>query len=269
MPTPAFDLTAALSTLRARNPLVHNITNYVVMNTTANALLAVGASPAMVHAAEEVADFAPIAAALVINIGTLSAPWVDAMIAAATAASDAGVPWILDPVAAGATPFRRETSRRLVALKPAVIRGNASEIIAVAGDASDGKGGGKGVDSTASSESAADTARRLARDTGAVVAVTGKVDYVTDGARTAAIANGDVMLTRVTGTGCTATAIIGAYLGAGLGPFDAAVAGLATIGVAAEAAVKEARGPGSFQVTLIDALYHLDDAALAAGARIS
>jgi hydroxyethylthiazole kinase len=265
MPTPAFDLTAALSTLRARNPLVHNITNYVVMNTTANALLAVGASPAMVHAAEEVADFAPIAAALVINIGTLSAPWVDAMIAAATAANDAGVPWILDPVAAGATPFRRETSRRLVALKPAVIRGNASEIIAVAGDTS----GGKGVDSTASSESAADTARRLARDTGAVVAVTGKVDYVTDGARTAAIANGNVMLTRVTGTGCTATAIIGAYLGAGLGPFDAAVAGLATIGVAAETAVKEARGPGSFQVALIDTLYHLDDAALAAGARIS
>jgi hydroxyethylthiazole kinase len=265
MPTPAFDLTAALSTLRARNPLVHNITNYVVMNTTANALLAVGASPAMVHAAEEVADFAPIAAALVINIGTLSAPWVDAMIAAATAANDAGVPWILDPVAAGATPFRRETSRRLVALKPAVIRGNASEIIAVAGDTS----GGKGVDSTASSESAADTARRLARGTGAVVAVTGKVDYVTDGARTAAIANGNVMLTRVTGTGCTATAIIGAYLGAGLGPFDAAVAGLATIGVAAETAVKEARGPGSFQVALIDTLYHLDDAALAAGARIS
>jgi hydroxyethylthiazole kinase len=265
MTTPAFDLTAALSTLRARNPLVHNITNYVVMNTTANALLAVGASPAMVHAGEEVADFAPIAAALVINIGTLSPPWVDAMIAAATAANDAGVPWILDPVAAGATPFRRETSRRLVALKPAVIRGNASEIIAVAGDTS----GGKGVDSTASSESAADTARRLARGTGAVVAVTGKVDYVTDGARTAAIANGDVMLTRVTGTGCTATAIIGAYLGAGLPPFDAAVAGLATIGVAAEAAVKEARGPGSFQVALIDSLYRLDDAALAAGARIS
>jgi hydroxyethylthiazole kinase len=265
MTTPAFDLTAALSTLRARNPLVHNITNYVVMNTTANALLAVGASPAMVHAGEEVADFAPIAAALVVNIGTLSAPWVSAMIAAANAANNAGVPWILDPVAAGATPFRRETSRRLVALKPAVIRGNASEIIAVAGDSS----GGKGVDSTASSESAADTARRLARDTGAVVAVTGKVDYVTDGQRTAAIANGDVMLTRVTGTGCTATAIIGAYLGAGFAPFDAAVAGLATIGVAAEIAVKEARGPGSFQVALIDALYRLDDAALAAGARVS
>jgi hydroxyethylthiazole kinase len=259
------DLTSALSTLRARNPLVHNITNYVVMNTTANALLAVGASPAMVHAGEEVADFAPIAAALVINIGTLSAPWVEAMAAAATAANGAGVPWILDPVAVGATAFRGETSRRLVALKPAVIRGNASEIMALAG----ARSAGKGVDSTASSESAADTARRLARDTGAVVAVTGRVDYVTDGERTAAIANGDVMLTRVTGTGCTATAIIGAYLGAGLDPFDATVAGLATIGVAAEIAVKEARGPGSFQVALIDALYRLDDAALAGGARIS
>jgi hydroxyethylthiazole kinase len=259
------DLTSALSTLRARNPLVHNITNYVVMNTTANALLAVGASPAMVHAAEEVADFAPIAAALVINIGTLSAPWVEAMAAAATAANGAGVPWILDPVAVGATAFRGETSRRLVALKPAVIRGNASEIMALAG----ARSAGKGVDSTASSESAADTARRLAQDTGAVVAVTGRADYVTDGEHTAAIANGDIMLTRVTGTGCTATAIIGAYLGAGLAPFDAAVAGLATIGVAAETAVKEARGPGSFQVALIDALYGLDDAALVGGARIS
>lgn len=262
MPT---DLADALATLRARAPLVHNITNYVVMNTTANALLAVGASPAMVHAADEVADFAPIAAALVINIGTLSRPWVDAMVAAAEAANRAGVPWVLDPVAAGATQFRRETCRTLVALKPAVIRGNASEIMALAGAAS----AGKGVDTTAASESATDAARRLAVATGAVVAVTGKVDYVTDGARIAAIANGDVMLTRVTGTGCTATALIGAYLGAGLAPFDAAVAGLATLGVAAERAMEHAAGPGSFQVALLDAFHALDGAQLAAGARVS
>ena len=261
----AIDLTTALATLRARAPLVHNITNYVVMNTTANALLAIGASPAMVHAEDEVADFAPIASALVINIGTLSRPWVDAMILAAEAANGAGVPWVLDPVAVGATPFRRETCRKLVALKPTVIRGNASEIIALSG----GEDAGKGVDSTASTDAAGDAARRLARDSGAVVAVTGRIDYVTDGSRTAAIANGDILLTRITGAGCTATALIGAYLGAGLTPFDAAVAGLATIGVAAETAARAARGPGSFQMELFDALNALDGAALANGARVT
>lgn len=259
------DLDAALDSLRAAAPLVHNITNYVVMNTTANALLAIGASPAMVHAEDEVADFAPIAAALVINIGTLSAPWLRAMEAAASAANAAGVPWILDPVAAGATPFRREACRRLLTLGPAVIRGNASEIIAVAGAAS----AGKGVDSTEGSDAAIAAARGLATATGAVVAVTGKVDYVTDGTRLVAISNGDAMLTRVTGTGCTATALIGAFLGTKLAPLDAAVAGLAALGVAAESAARTSTGPGSFQVALYDALYNLDGPALAAGARLS
>jgi hydroxyethylthiazole kinase len=259
------DLTAALIALRAKTPLVQNITNYVVMNNTANALLAVGASPAMVHAPEEAAEFATISSALVINIGTLSTPWVDGMTKAATAARDNGVPWILDPVGIGATAFRRATCAKLVTLSPAVIRGNASEIIALAGAAN----AGKGVDSTDTSEAAGDAARRLAAATGAVVAVTGKVDYVTDGERTIAIANGDVMLTRVTGTGCTATALIGAFLGARLGPMDAAVAGLATLGVAAEIAARKSSGPGSFQVALIDALYALDGATLAQNARVS
>lgn len=256
----AIDLSSALSTLRARAPLVHNITNFVAMTPTANALLAVGASPAMVHAIEEVADFAPIANALVVNIGTLSPEWVAAMERAAKAASAAGVPWILDPVAVGATPLRREAGRRLMALKPAVVRGNASEIIALAGEVS----AGKGVDSTASSDAALDAAKALARESGAVVAVTGKVDYVTDGTRIVAIANGDVMLTRVTATGCAVTALIGAYLGAGFPPLDAAVAGLATMGVAGEIAAAKADGPGSFQVALFDALAAIDDATLAA-----
>jgi hydroxyethylthiazole kinase len=262
--TTAIDLADALRRLRQRAPLVHNITNFVVMNTTANALLAVGASPAMVHAIEEVEDFAPLAAALVVNIGTLAPDWVTAMERAAAAANRAGVPWVLDPVAAGATPLRRDACRRLVALKPAVIRGNASEILALAGEAS----AGKGVDSTAASTAAVDGAQALAAATGAVVAVTGKVDYVTDGARTVAVANGDAMLTRVTGTGCTATALVGAYLGAGLGALEAAVAGLATLGVAAEIAIGAAKGPGSFQVALLDTLHALDGAALGQRARL-
>lgn len=259
------DLTSAIETLRARPPLVHNITNYVVMNTTANALLAIGASPAMVHAREEVADFAPLAQALVINIGTLSAPWVEAMEQAVQAANSAGVPWILDPVAAGATAYRSTVASRLMALKPAVIRGNASEILSLAGEA----GGGRGVDSTEGSEAAEDAATRLAGATGAIVAVTGAVDTITDGDRRARLANGDPMLAKVTGTGCMATALIGAFLGAGLEPFAASVAGLASIGLAAETAIRTANGPASFQVGLIDGLYRLDDQALAAGMRLT
>jgi hydroxyethylthiazole kinase len=265
MPVTAIDLSSALSTLRARAPLVHNITNFVAMNTTANALLAIGASPAMVHALEEVADFAPIANALVVNIGTLSPDWVAAMARAAEAANTAGVPWVFDPVAVGATPLRRDAARRLMALKPAVVRGNASEIIALAGEVS----AGKGVDSTASSDAAVTAAMALARESGAVVAVTGKVDYVTDGSLTVAIDNGDVMLTRVTATGCAVTALVGAYLGVGLEPLEAAVAGLATMGVAGEIAAAESAGPGSFQVALFDALGTLDGATLAERARIA
>jgi hydroxyethylthiazole kinase len=262
---PQTDLSEALARLRAKGPLVHNITNYVVMNTTANALLAIGASPAMVHALPEVAAFTPLAQALVINIGTLSPPWVEAMEKAAAAANAAGVPWILDPVAAGATAYRTEVSNRLIGLGPAIIRGNASEIMALAGDIG---AAGKGVDSTEGSDAAREAARALATRAKCVVAVTGVIDYVTDGEAMTGIANGDPMLSRVTGTGCTATALCGAFLGAGLPAFDAAIAGLAALGVAAETAIGEARGPGSFQVALLDALYNLDSAALAAGANL-
>jgi len=254
----------AIRRLRARGPLVHNITNYVVMNSTANALLAVGASPAMVHALPEVEAFAPLAQALVINIGTLSPPWVEAMEKAAVAARVAGVPSVLDPVAAGATPYRTEVALRLLALGPAILRGNASEIMALAGETG---AAGKGVDSTQGSEAARAAAKALASRAGCVVAVTGAVDYVTDGTRMTGLANGDAMLSRVTGTGCMATALCGAFLGAGLAPFEAAIAGLAVMGVAAEQAIVGAKGPASFQVALIDAFHNLDDAGLAAGVR--
>ncbi|MDB5368534.1 MAG: Hydroxyethylthiazole kinase [Roseomonas sp.] len=262
---PGFDGSDVIARLRAAAPLVHNITNYVVANLTANALLAVGASPAMVEAEEEVAEFVRRAAALVVNIGTLTAPRRVAMHRAAAAAAEAGVPWILDPVAAGATGFRLETAQVLAAQRPAVVRGNASEILALAGQTA----GSRGVDSVHAAEAARDAARGLARRLGTVVAVTGAVDYVTDGARMMAVANGHALLTRVTGTGCTATALIGAFLGAGLPPMEAALAGLVLLGVAAEHAAAEAAGPASFQVALLDRLALTDDAALAAGARVT
>lgn len=259
-------LQGALGRLRAAAPLVHNITNFVVMNTTANALLAIGASPAMVHAVEEVEAFVPLAKALVVNIGTLSPPWVAAMERAAGKAAEAGVPWALDPVAVGATPYRTEAARRLARLRPAVIRANASEILALAGSAGIAP---KGVDSAHGSEAAREAARTLAHELRSVVAVTGAVDYVTDGRRMAAIANGHPLLTRVTGTGCMATALVGAFLGAGLPPFEAAAAALTALGVAAEIAATRSAGPGSFQVALFDTLHALDDAMLIERARLS
>jgi hydroxyethylthiazole kinase len=255
----------ALARLRAKRPLVHNITNDVVANYTANALLAIGASPVMAPAEEEAEDIVAIAQALVVNIGTLNTPHLEGMRRAVDAANDRGVPWVFDPVACGASAFRRDASAALLAGKPTVIRGNASEIMALAGSSV----GSKGVDSSHGSGSAREIAVQLAATLKCVVAVTGEVDYVTDGTRTVGIANGDVMLTRVTGTGCTATALIGAFLGAGLDAFDATVAALVSLGVAAELARPEAKGPGSFQITLLDALASIDDETLRQHARIT
>lgn len=263
------ELAGVLSRLRAAAPLVHNITNQVVANLTANALLAIGASPAMVQAEEEVAEFAAKAASLVVNIGTLTAPQLAAMHLAAGAAAQAGRPWVLDPVAAGATAFRREAARALLARRPTVLRGNASEILALAGAGAGAGAGARGVDSAHGSEAARDAARDLAARFGIAVAVTGAVDYVTDGAAVWAVANGHPLLTRVTGTGCTATALIGAFLGAGLSGPAAAVAALAVLGVVAEGAAEDAAGPASFQAALLDGLHRLEDGELAARARIS
>ena len=245
----------SLSTLRATAPLVHNITNYVVMNSTANALLAVGASPAMVHSVEEVEEFAGLAASLVINIGTLSPAWVAAMKLAADSAAARPIPWVLDPVAAGATAYRTGVATALAARRPAVIRGNASEILALAGAAI---GPTKGADSTDSADAAVDTARTLARDRRTVVAMTGAVDYVTDGARLVSIANGSPLMTRVTGTGCAATALVGAFLAIESDPLKAAAHALTVFGVAGELAAERASGPGSLQVALLDALHRID-----------
>ena len=260
----AIDPATHLSRVRETSPLVHNITNHVAMNSMANVLLAIGASPAMVHAREEAAEFTALASALTINIGTLSPHWVEAMEATALAARETGHPWVLDPVAVGATRFRRETGARLLALAPDVIRGNASEIIALAGQA----GGGRGVDSTDPAEAALDAAHRLARQTGGVVAVTGEVDLVTDGQRVARVRGGHPLMPRVTTLGCALTGVVAAFLAGADDRFEATVAALACYAVAGELAGDVAQGPGSFAVAFLDALFHLEDKALAERARL-
>lgn len=249
---------ATLQRLRERVPLVQSITNYVSMDVTANALLAIGAAPAMVHAAEEVEEFVGIAHALVINIGTLSPPWVEAMRLAADRAAELGKPWVLDPVGAGATRYRTGTARELAERRPTIIRGNASEILAVAGAAN----ATRGVDSAHASSDAVESARALARQLGCVVAVTGAVDYVTDGARTLSVANGHPLMTRVTALGCSATAIVAAFAAVHADPLVATAAALAALGVAGEIAARDSTGPGTFRWKLLDALYLLDEGAM-------
>ena len=250
-----------LAALRADRPLVQAITNYVSMDVAANVLLALGASPAMVHAKEEAAEFARISGALVVNIGTLSAPWVEAMHLAAAAAQAAKVPWALDPVGVGATAFRNQTSLALLAHRPTLIRGNASEIIALAGlaGAGQGQGGGpKGVDSADSSAAAIESARALARATGAVVAATGVFDVVTDGERLARVHGGHELMTRVTALGCALSGVCAAFLAARRDPFEATSAALGFYKLAGARASAMAQGPGSFRVAFLDMLAALE-----------
>lgn len=241
--------------VRERAPLVQNITNYVAMDVTANALLAFGASPAMVHAEEEVEDFVRIAGALVVNIGTLSPPWVKAMQRAVQTAEEVRRPWVLDPVGAGATPYRTAVARDLSRRGPTVLRGNASEILAVAGAGE----GIRGVDSLHAAEAALDTARELATTLGCVVAVTGEVDHVTDGRRVVRIANGHPMMPRVTALGCTASAMVAACLAVEPDAVVAASHALAALGVCGEFAAEGSDGPGTLRWRLLDALYLLDE----------
>jgi len=240
--------------VREKSPLVHNITNYVVMNTSANALLAAGASPVMAHAAEEVEDMVKIASALVINIGTLSEPWVNAMGKALQQANRLRKPAILDPVGAGATPYRNTTVERLLSAgRFDVIRGNASEIIAVSHSSSQTKG----VDSIHSSEDAFEAAKQLNEKYSTVVCISGKTDYVIDGNKIARIHNGHEMMTRVTGMGCTATALIGAFAGVTDDFFMATLSAMSLMGVAGELAAQQAKGPGTLQLHFLDMLHSL------------
>ncbi|ALB63319.1 Hydroxyethylthiazole kinase [Cronobacter condimenti 1330] len=237
--------------LRRHAPLVHCITNDVVQNVTANVLLALGASPAMVVDAEEAAEFAAIADALLINLGTLTRPQQQAMRAAIDSACAAGKPWTLDPVAVGALTLRTSFAHELLARKPAAIRANASEIRALAGEST----GGRGVDSTESTHLAREAAITLARRSGAIVAVTGEVDFITDGERTVAVHGGTAMLTRVVGTGCALSAVVAACSALAGDRLQNVAAACWLMKRAGEAALAASHGPGSFATALLDSLH--------------
>ena len=253
-----------LRELRERKPLVHQITNYVVMNETANATLALGALPVMAHAPQEVEEMAALAGALVLNIGTLSEHWVEAMVLAGKAANG---PIVLDPVGAGATRYRTETAKRLLSeLDVTVVRGNAAELATLAGREAEIRG----VESIAAGDDPAELARAAARVLGTVVSVTGPVDHVSDGERVIAVANGDELMGTVSGTGCMSTAATGSFLAAKPGePLEAAAEALVAFGVAGEDAARGANGPGTFHAGLYDALYNLDPATLDGRAKVS
>ena len=274
MPTPlTIDparIAASLERLRGQRPLVQNITNYVSMDIAANALLALGASPAMVHAVEEIEDFGALIGALAVNIGTLSADWVVGMKAAAALARRLGKPWVLDPVGAGATRFRDRTVVDLVAHRPSVIRGNASEIMAVAGALGLGASGAapKGVDSADTTDQAEALARALAAHLDCVVVATGAVDVITDGRALRRLANGSPLMAQVTAVGCSVTAITAAFCAVEPDPFEAATAAIAVASIAGERAAEVARLPGSFRTAWIDQLAAIDGALIAERLRL-
>ena len=254
-----------LMRVRESKPLVQNITNYVVMNTTANALLAVGASPVMAHAVEELEDMLNLADSLVINIGTLDSRWIESMYKAVEIAGRLGKPVVLDPVGAGATRLRTETALNLLSKDSiTVVRGNYSEMASLLGE--DVKT--RGVDtSTYSPEGAKKISIEVARKYDVVAAVTGPIDYVSDGSTYYKISNGHPMLGRVTGTGCIATALIGAFIAVGE-PLLATASALSIFGITAEKAIEESDAPGTFHIKLYDWLYKIDEKTVREYARV-
>ncbi len=253
------DCSEALQALRERLPLVQCLTNIVVAQWTANVLLAVGAAPAMVDNPNEAAEFAAVAGGVLVNLGTPYTDTVSAMERAVAAAGAAGTPWVLDPVAAGGLGWRTDIARTLLADgAPTVVRGNASEVMALTGGA-----GGKGVDSVDTPEAALDAAVQLARLHGSVVAVSGPVDHLTDGDRVVRVANGHRLLTQVTGVGCALGAMMAAFAAVVDDPLVAATAATATLTVSAEKAAERSGGPGSFAVALLDQLASLTPSELA------
>lgn len=243
--------------IRSEAPLVHNITNYVVMNSTANALLALGASPVMSHAVEEVEEMVSMARSLVLNIGTLSSQWIEAMVKAGRQARKKSIPIVLDPVGSGATRFRTAAAERLCdEASPAIVRGNASEIASLAGAGA----GTKGVDTTRSSEETIEVAKALSQHRRCVVVVSGATDIIVGGDAVIRVRNGHPMMSRVTGMGCTATAIMGAFAAVNPSPLEAAAHAMALMGIAGEIAAEKSEGPGSLQVNFLDALYSVTDA---------
>ena len=232
-----------LEAVRQQKPLIHNITNYVVMNYTANALLAMGASPVMAHAPNEVEEMVAFARSLVLNIGTLTDDWVESMIKAGCKASGQNTPIILDPVGSGAT---------------------ASEILSLR----DANSKTKGVDSIHSVDDAAEAAQTLATELNTTLAITGPTDLITNGKQIVRVDNGHPLMGYVTGTGCTATVVVGAFLAVDPDPLSATATALAYFGLAGEKAGQTAEAPGSFMIALLDALYTISPEDLQNGCRI-
>jgi hydroxyethylthiazole kinase len=259
------DLERVLADVREHRPLVQCLTNYVSMDVAANVLLAVGASPAMVHAEEEAGELAGVAGAVCVNIGTVSTPWVAGMHAAAEAAGERGTPWVLDPVAVGATDFRRRVVSGLLERRPTVVRANAGEVLALAGDL----GGSRGVDSTASAGEAVEQARRLAAGLGCVVAMSGERDVVTDGRRAVLVGGGDPRMPLVTALGCSLSAVVAACCAVHDDALVAATAACAALAVAGTRAGADAAGPASLRVGLVDALAGLAPGETAAAADLA
>lgn len=249
----------ALHHLRKHSPLVHCMTNDVVQSFTANVLLALGAAPAMVIEAEEAAQFSPVASALLINIGTLTRERSRAMLGAIHAANESSTPWVLDPVAVGGLEFRTQFAREILSLHPSAIRGNASEILALAG----ANAGGRGVDSTDDAFSALPVAQALALQTGAIVAVTGERDYITDGQNSWSVAGGGALMTRVVGTGCALSAVVAACCSLPGSRLDNVASACRLMKTAGEKAIAAGDGPGSFIPAFLDALYLFNEQELA------
>ncbi len=251
--------------IRETRPLVHSITNMVTMNFTANVLLAAGASAVMAHAPSEVEETAAVADVLVLNIGTLSEDRTGSMIRAGKKYNDRDKPVILDPVGAGASTYRTYAARKILReVRIRAVRGNASEVLSLSGEAV----GSKGVDAVHSVESAVNTARTLAHDLDAAVAVTGPVDVVVGGKQGIRILNGHHLMGRVTGFGCAAAAMVGAFAAVDPDPVSAAATAIAFFGVAGEEAGEAAPGPGTFMSAFLDALYAITPEALAERCRM-
>jgi hydroxyethylthiazole kinase len=242
--------------VREQSPLVHNITNFVVMNNSANALLAVGASPIMAHALEEIDEMVGICQAIVINIGTLSEHWLKAMYQAADKANISGKPWVLDPVGAGATSYRNSALTTLLDYKPTVIRGNASEIMALAKVNTSIT---KGVDSTAQSNEAYEAAKFLNQQYGSIVCISGETDIIIDSKSSIFIENGHPLMTKVTGLGCSATAVIGAFIAIIRDKMEAVAAATALFSLSGQLAATKSDGPGSLQMNLLDTLHNISE----------
>lgn len=243
-----------LNQIVTKSPLVHNITNYVVMNSTANALLSLGASPIMAHAIEEVEDITFISSALVINMGTLSKKWIDSMLLAIKKAEETNTPFVFDPVGVGASAYRTETALKIIKTAiPTVIRANASEIMALAQLSQ----ATKGVDSTMNTQDALEGAILLSKKLRNTIVISGAVDYIVTGDSISEIHNGNALMSKVTGMGCTATAVIGACIAVEKDSHKAAVAAMAIMGIAGDMAQEVSNGPGSFQINFLDSLHQI------------